>query len=78
MTFHEADQTSVHIPDLLEELTNPASQQTQRDPRAPSNLTVLTTSWTVLCPDEAPVRRVLDQDHQCPPGASSACPPVLD
>ncbi|KQV94277.1 hypothetical protein ASD08_14750 [Streptomyces sp. Root369] len=32
MTFHEASQTSVHIADLLGELSDPVSQQTQRDP----------------------------------------------
>jgi hypothetical protein len=32
MAFHEQGQTSIHIPDLLRELTDPASQQTQRDP----------------------------------------------
>jgi hypothetical protein len=37
-----------------------------------------TASWTVLRNDEAPGRRVLDQDHPCPPKASRACLPVLD
>ncbi|WP_246101584.1 hypothetical protein [Streptomyces cyaneus] len=32
MTFQEPGQTSVHIPDLLGELSDPVSQQTQRDP----------------------------------------------
>ncbi|WP_338895231.1 hypothetical protein WBG99_05520 [Streptomyces sp. TG1A-60] len=32
MTFHEPDQTSVHIPDLLGELADPVSQQAQGDP----------------------------------------------
>lgn len=32
-------------------------------------------SWTRLCNDEAPGRRVLDQDHPCLPGASRACLP---
>jgi hypothetical protein len=32
MTIHEAGQTSVHIPNLLGELADPARQQTQRDP----------------------------------------------
>jgi hypothetical protein len=34
--------------------------------------------WTVLRNNEAHGRRVLDQDHPCPPGASRACPPVVD
>ncbi|WP_392676549.1 hypothetical protein [Streptomyces sp. LN785] len=33
MTFDEPGQASVHLPDLLGELANPVSQQTQRDPR---------------------------------------------
>ena len=32
MTIHEAGQTCVHIPNLLGELADPVSQQTQRDP----------------------------------------------
>ncbi|WP_438289625.1 hypothetical protein [Streptomyces sp. HUAS TT7] len=33
MTLDEASQASVHIPDLLGELADPARQQTQLDPR---------------------------------------------
>lgn len=40
-----------------------------------SKLAALAASWTVLHNDEAPGRRVLNQDHPCLPGASRACLP---